>query len=137
MKRYALTFVVASLVAIAMPGCGEEIVVDCFPEGIEVGASTTGFDLDPDGFTVTVESGGNLVASLSVPAYIPIEPGSYDVELTDVADNCSVSGDNPRTVEIPDCLGAIRVEFEVVCSSAAGPAVPRPAGRQGSTVVYP
>ena len=86
---------------------------------LEVIASTTGSDLDPDGYSLTLDgaapqplapNGADTVASLSV--------GTHTVTLAGVAPNCVLGGENPRTVDVA-AGGMARLRFEVVCSQTA------------------
>jgi hypothetical protein len=84
---------------------------------LRVVTTTGGSDVDADGYTVTVGGGpGSAIGvedSLEVPG---LTPANYQVELADVAANCSVGGDNPRTV--PVSAGATaETTFTVTCSA--------------------
>jgi hypothetical protein len=90
-----------------------------------VRASTTGDYLDPDGYTchVTGQQGQQ-----QMPGDRPNETwlfndlrlGNYTVELTGLADNCEVSGDNPRTVTISNPRTVTDVVFTVTCEARTG-----------------
>src|SRR5437867_6511143 len=61
--------------------------------------STTGSDLDPDGYTVMV--GGTSrqpIATTNGSATFTVPAGAHPVALSGVASNCAVSGANPGTV---------------------------------------
>jgi hypothetical protein len=63
---------------------------------------TTGSDFDPDAYTVAVDGGsGRAIAINQSVTFFGLPAGNRSVELGDVADNCSVSGANPRTVNVP------------------------------------
>ena len=67
---------------------------------VEITTNTTGDDIDPDGYEVAVaDQNTNIDVSGSV-ILSDLSEGSYDVELTGTADNCSVSSNNPRSVSI-------------------------------------
>ena len=99
--------------------------VSCAPTGggngtLTVTASTTGSDLDPDGYTVTVDGGAasqpiatNGSVSFTGPA------GDHSVALSGVAANCTVSGANPRTVTVPSG-GTVSTTFSVTCAATGG-----------------
>jgi len=92
---------------------------------LEVTAATTGFDVDPDGYFVSLDGGtarglwrGGLVRYAGVPA------GLHSVSLTGLAPNCTVSGPNPRT-DVQMTVGGLvrdtaRVSFDVVCADTTG-----------------
>ena len=47
---------------------------------------------------------------------LDLDEGTYSLELTEVADNCAVTGENPVSVDIAfDLLAS--AQFEVVCST--------------------
>ncbi|HUP51146.1 MAG TPA: hypothetical protein VM198_01620 [Longimicrobiales bacterium] len=96
-------------------GPGNWIVVQAFP---------TGEDLDADGYTVSVND-GSLSEPMETDAYVSLEldPGTYTIELTDLASNCSVElpaspgpgdSENPVTVELSSGE-VVAVNFHVVC----------------------
>src|SRR5207249_4507130 len=83
--------------------------VSCAPTGSSTGSltvttATSGAsgDLDPDGYTVTVNGG---VASQPIATNGSVTftgpAGDHSIALTGVATNCTVSGANPRTVTVP------------------------------------
>ncbi len=83
---------------------------------LEVITSTGGGDLDPDGYTVVVA--GTLSAAMGlndVVIFDPLTPGDVVVELTNVAANCVVSGDNPRAVSVATS-DTVSTTFEVECA---------------------
>src|SRR5213082_625278 len=99
--------------------------VSCAPTGggtgsLTVTTSTTGSDLDPDGYTVTLDGGAtsqpiatNGSVSFTGPA------GDHTVALSGMAGNCSVSGANPRTVTVPSG-GTVSTTFSVTCAATGG-----------------
>lgn len=86
---------------------------------LTVAAVTSGWDLDPDGYTVTVDG----VTSLAVPAngsvtFSELVGGDHSVTLSGVAPNCTVGGAHPRTVTVP-AGGTASTTFDVACASVA------------------
>lgn len=87
---------------------------------LRVITTTSGSDLDADGYTVSIGGPGNAIGvedSLDFPG---LTPGDYQVELTGVAVNCSVADDNPRTVAVTAGATA-QTTFAVTCSAVAVP----------------
>jgi len=85
-----------------------------------VTASTTGPDPDLDGYAVMVDdhAGRRLArnATLTIP---DLEPGAHRVQLDDFAPNCSVGGENPRSLDL--IAGTtLTVTFQVTCTAATG-----------------
>lgn len=82
---------------------------------LQVTAATSGDDLDPDGYTVAVsgQTSQNVGANGSV-SFPNLAPADYQVELSGVADNCTVGGDNPRTVTV-SANTTTTTTFSVTC----------------------
>ena len=85
---------------------------------LRAAAATSGSN-PPAGYTVTVDSGqstsigiNDSVTATGIPA------GSHRTALGGVPGNCSVSGDNPRTVAVPPNDTA-RTTFSVACTPPA------------------
>ena len=86
---------------------------------LEVRSATTGADLDPDGYTVRVNSGSEKAIGINGSvSYSNLSAGDYRVELLGVASNCTVGGTNPRTVSIT-AGGKTATTFEVSCTALA------------------
>src|SRR5205085_3072645 len=71
---------------------------------LTVTTSTSGSDLDPDGYTVTVEGAGSQPIPTnsggSGVTFSGLAAGSHSVALSGVAPNCSVNGGTSRTVAV-------------------------------------
>ncbi len=90
---------------------------------IEVKTATTGADLDPDGYTVTLNGGSaKQIGVNSTVTYSRLSAGEYQVALSGVASNCTVAGENPRMVSV-SANSTSRTTFEVSCTALA-PAEP-------------
>jgi len=90
------------------------------PGDLTVSTTTTGSDLDPDGYTVTVDgSQSQAIATNGSVTFSGLAAGDHRVALLGVAGNCSVSGDNPRTVTVP-AGGTGSTTFSVSCSATSG-----------------
>jgi Tol biopolymer transport system component len=83
--------------------------------GLTVNVTTTGSDPDPDGYTVLLDSAPHALADVNGDLWFDIPAGPYTVELTDVASQCAVSGDNPRIVNAPG-----QETLSVECGSPPG-----------------
>ncbi len=84
---------------------------------LTVTTSTSGTDIDPDGYTVTVD-GTNpkpIGTNSSGVTFPGLSAASHSVELTDVASNCTVSGSNPRSVNVAAGSGG-STAFAVTCA---------------------
>ena len=87
------------------------------PGDLTVSTTTTGSDLDPDGYTVTVDgSQSQAIATNGSVTFSGLAAGDHRVALSGVAGNCSVSGANPQTVSVP-AGGTASTTFSVSCST--------------------
>jgi len=89
------------------------------PRGTLDLTATTGNNFDPDGFLVRID--GVTVDTLPVNSAVTIDSvtaGSRQLELTGIAPNCVVQGQNPRTVSVPDG-GTASESYTVTCTSPA------------------
>jgi tricorn protease-like protein len=119
-----MRFALSMLLTLVVLGCGGGSGADQTGPGdptgptegtLEVIASTTGSDLDPDGYTLTVDNsapqslpsnGADTVASLST--------GTHTVTLAGMAPNCLLGGQNPRNVEIA-AASMTSLQFHIAC----------------------
>ena len=87
---------------------------------LEVTVTTTGADLDPDGYTVTVQSDerSQHIGINETVTFTGLSPGNHTVTLSHVADNCKVEGQNPRTVSVTAGQTA-STTFQVICEPTA------------------
>jgi uncharacterized protein YjdB len=95
---------------------GSATIMVVVPTGdLQVLASTSGEDLDPDGYIVTVDDTHiQPIAVTGTVTFADLAAGEHAVELTGVAANCAVTGDNPRTVNVP-FAGTAQTTFDVSC----------------------
>src|SRR5437763_6705815 len=86
---------------------------------LTVTAATTGQDLDPDGYTVTVDGGQSRSLGVNTSTtYSGLTATSHTVELTGIAGNCTLSGQNPRTVSVP--TSGTTTTFTITCAALTG-----------------
>jgi probable HAF family extracellular repeat protein len=84
---------------------------------IEVLLTMTGEYLDTDGGQVSVDGGDSrLLESESLVTFTSLAPGTHTVLLEDVAVNCTIEGQNPRTVEV-EAGHAAQTTFSVTCTA--------------------
>ncbi len=98
---------------------GFEIVCDATTGSIRVSVSTSGEDLD-DGYEATLDGAGSgrQVSDGNPVTFDNLTPGSHNVTLSGNANNCSIQGDNPRSVDV--AAGEEEtIQFDVICSAAA------------------
>jgi hypothetical protein len=67
---------------------------------IRVSTTTTGNDVDPDGYTAVVSGVSRAIGVNGATVYESLTTGSYTAALSGVAPNCTVAGQNPRSVAV-------------------------------------
>src|SRR5205814_350114 len=87
---------------------------------LTVSTSTSGSNIDADGYTVTVDGGASqAIGTNGSVTFTGLAAGSHSVALSGVAANCSVSGANPQTVNVPSG-GTATASFTVSCAPTGG-----------------
>jgi hypothetical protein len=86
---------------------------------IHVLVTTSGSGSDSDGFTLIIDGGDSRVVSATGTVVLEgLAQGTHTVLLSGIAANCTVQGDNPRSVEV-GVDGGASVSFTVTCESVA------------------
>jgi Tol biopolymer transport system component len=76
--------------------------------------------VDPDGYAASVDGGPPVAVAATGNVVIPdLAPGDHAVLLADLASNCAVVGENPRTVAI-EAGQTAEVVFGVACTATTG-----------------
>jgi len=89
--------------------------LDCPALGtITVTTTSIGSAIDADGFTVSLDGANAGIIGANDSVVVDVAVGQYHVELTGLADNCGVIGENPVSVTIVE-EDATKVSFEVSC----------------------
>ena len=85
---------------------------------LTVTIGTTGTDLDPDGYSVSVDgSAGQAVAVNGAVTVSGLSAGGHSVTLAGVTTNCTVSGTNPRSITVSTGV-TTSVAFDIACMRA-------------------
>ena len=85
---------------------------------VTVTTSTNGSNLDPDGYTVTVDgTTSQPIATNGSVTFNNLAAGNHTVALSGVATNCTVGGGASQTVTVPPG-GAATANFSVTCTAA-------------------
>ena len=85
------------------------------PGSIRATATQSGDDLDPDGFAVSLDGGSTRVLIPGdTTSFTLLQAGMHSVELSGVADNCSVDSENPQSVSLSEGE-TVTVGFQVGC----------------------
>jgi hypothetical protein len=87
---------------------------------LETTASTTGEDQDTDGYTVTVDGDFSMeIGPNDSATFSGLNEGDHQVELSGLRANCSVDGQNPRSVSVTTGKTA-STSYSVSCTSTTG-----------------
>lgn len=87
---------------------------------LDVSTQTTGADLDPDGYSVTIDGGAAQALGINASLSAQVLPvGDHPVQLDGVAANCMVMDANPRTVSV-QAGATVATTFAVVCDPTTG-----------------
>src|SRR2546421_3101562 len=89
--------------------------VGCASVGsLVVGTNTTGVDLDPDGYTVSVDGTNESAATNGSVTFTGLATGTHSVALSGAAQNCT-SGANPQSGSVT-AGGMTSVTFSLSCA---------------------
>ncbi len=99
--------------------------VACAAATLNVTTMTTGASIDPDGYRLCIDPVSDWdfgyfcttdeAVGVNSSVTVSVGAGTHVVQLDDVAANCMVGGDNPRTV---DASGTTEVPFTITCGAA-------------------
>jgi hypothetical protein len=82
---------------------------------VRVTTTTTGADLDPDGYVATVIGGPSQAIAINGTATIPnVREGQQTVTLSGVAPNCAIAGGGTATVAVQFAM-TVDVAFSIEC----------------------
>jgi len=125
-------------VAVGADAVGTTFEVTCGPPAgsIFISTTTAGVRLDPDGYAASVDGGAGqaigTIGTLTLPA-LPV--GDHTVQLSGVAANCTVAGDNPRVVTVTNG-GTGVAAFQVSCFSTGAGTLLFTSDRTGPSHLY-
>jgi large repetitive protein len=83
---------------------------------VQITTTSTGFDLDADGYEFSVDGGPSQTIAVNATATVPgLAAGTHTVVLSGVSANCTVAGGTSRDVTVTGG-GMATVAFDVTCS---------------------
>ncbi|MBA3445640.1 MAG: hypothetical protein H0T58_12420, partial [Gemmatimonadales bacterium] len=100
--------------------CGGEGGTDVVLPSLRITTTTSGVEIDPDGYSVSID--GQAAQPIGVDATVTVDrlaEGQHTVELSGIAANCAVGGDNPQSADVAPGATA-SVGFVVTCSPQTG-----------------
>jgi hypothetical protein len=106
-------------VSLAFLACSGDGGTDIVLPSLSITTSTTGLELDPDGYSVAVD--GGPAQSIGLDATLMVDrlaEGVHSVALSGLAPNC-LTGDNPRDVMI-SAGGTATASFAISCTATSG-----------------
>ena len=108
-----------ALALLALSGCDSGTGPGSTAGSLRVTTSTTGEDLDSDGYSCRLDGGASEAMGINETVTLTgLTVGAHTLELLDVATNCEVSGYNPRSVMVPH-VATIATTFNVVCAAVS------------------
>lgn len=103
---------------------------------IEAVIATTGPDQDSDGYLLSLDGMAGRVTQVTDTLFFnDVNEGMHDLTLSDIAANCSVSGNNPRTVDVVAGDTAM-TSFDVTCSDVIRNQIVFNTDRDGNNEIY-
>ncbi len=97
-----------------------DVACSSLPTGtLELTTSTSGDDLDEDGYTVAVDGTDRGPVGIDETVTFDLPTGDREVELRGIADNCEVQGENPRILPVNE-EQTTPTTFAVVCAETDG-----------------
>lgn len=105
----------AACTCLIFGACGDDPTAPP-PGSISVTVTTTGGDLDADGYELMVGLERRIIAPTTSVRVDGVDAGSHMVELRGVAANCSVTGENPRAIVV-ESGSVASATIEVVCDA--------------------
>ena len=121
LNRYRLLGLALPLAgALAVLACGDDPTPPATTGTIQITTTTSGVELDADGYSVQIGSGAaQAIGATATLTGEDIDPGTYPVQLTGMAANCTVAGENPRTATVT-AGETTTVAFVITCSESTG-----------------
>jgi hypothetical protein len=122
-QRTALPLLILGIGILVLGSCGGDNLVRPTEGTLQISTTTTGSDIDPDGYILTVDSRPDQDIDIRETLVISnLEPGDHNVALTGVIQNCAV-GAAERTVTVI-AGDTVDVNFRITCESIVPPAPP-------------
>ena len=107
-----------SMSVVVFSGCGDETVDPPAMGRIEVTVATSGADLDPDGYTIALDSAAQAPMSINGgrTTFSDVPPGQHTISISDLTANCTVSGQTSVKVTVVS-RATVQVAFVVTCAA--------------------
>jgi len=109
-------------ISAGLASCGDEQISGPTEGTILVAALTSGDDMDPNGYTFSINnSSPDPIGLLDTVFVVDLEAGNYEVRLAGIADNCTAAeGTNPQTVAVI-AGDTVPARFDIACDLIGTP----------------
>jgi large repetitive protein len=108
------------LLAVVLSACGDDDPSEPSETAVTVNVVTTGSPSDAGGYAVSIDAGTPVTIDINGSVtFQDLASGGHTVLLTNVAPNCLIDGENPRTVDVETGETA-ETTFDVTCDLDAG-----------------
>jgi hypothetical protein len=105
----------ATLALVSCGGGGSSVEVP----PLQITTSTTGFDLDPDGYAASIDGGTAIAVGVNDTVVVgDAATGRHVVTLSGVASNCQMHGGESDTVAVTEG-STVSADFAIVCATVA------------------
>jgi hypothetical protein len=112
-------FLTAGVVAAGF-SCDGDDVTEPTLGSLEIAITTSGTSPDEDGYTIALDGGSETALGRDEGIrFERLQPGNHVVRLADIATNCVVQGENPRTVEVT-AGASTPLSIIVLCDALTG-----------------
>ncbi|HEV8398744.1 MAG TPA: hypothetical protein VGQ18_02775 [Gemmatimonadales bacterium] len=119
-SHIALAAALFSVAATMGTGCKDAAAPGPTTGGIRITVTTMGADLDPDGYSVSVDGGaGRAIGANDTLIIAGLSLGDHAVRLDGMAANCPVTGADLRTATVEAGVTAA-ISFAVACTALTG-----------------
>jgi hypothetical protein len=108
-----------SLALAAALACNGDSIIAPSTGRLEITISTSGAEPDADGYTMQMDAGPARPIGGAEVQSAEVAPGNHTLQLSGIAANCAVTGENPRTA-IVTAGETARVVFAVTCRPTTG-----------------
>ena len=121
LRRYRLHGLALTLGGtLALLACSDDVTPPPTTGTLEITTATSGVEPDADGYSVQIGAGAaQTIGATATLTTADLDPGSYPVQLSGVAENCTVAGDNPRTVNVT-AGETVTAAFVITCEATTG-----------------
>ena len=117
--RWRLALFRTGLLGACLAACGGDGGTGLEVPVLRVTVTTSGTDLDPDGYTLVIDKRGARPVDINATVNVePLAEGQHSIQLTGVAANCAIQGANPRIAKV-QAGKTTNLDFLITCAAPA------------------